>query len=191
MLRKRKKFAWPKKLFDKPRILDENKLVKKYGLKNKKEIWKADYKIKYFRSRAKSLITAEQETQQKFFVKLNEIGLKVETIADVLALNKEDLLGRRLPSVLVSKKLANTHQEARQMVVHKRVMVGGQVVNVPSYLVKVKEERLVSIKKKIRKPKVKEEQKTEEKGLEAKAEEGEITEDKKTPEKQEEVIANA
>ena len=39
--RRRKNFSRPKKLFDRARIDEENVIVKKYGLKNKKEIWKA------------------------------------------------------------------------------------------------------------------------------------------------------
>ena len=160
MIRKRKKFEWPRKLYDKIRILEENKLLEKYGLKNKSEVWKAEAKIKYFRSRAKSLIIANQEEQKIFFNKLNKIGLKVNSIADVLALNKEDLLKRRLPSILVDKKLANTPKEARQMVTHKRVKVKNTTINVPSYLVKVGEENFISIERKTKKPKNKYEQAT-------------------------------
>ena len=163
MIRKRKKFSWPKKLYDKPRILEENKLLIKYGLKNKKEIWKADAKIKYFRTRAKSLITADPEDQKKFLNKLNKIGLNIENVADVLALNKEDLLKRRLPSVLVGKKMANTSKQARQMVVHKRVKINNKTVNIPSYLIGIDEENLISGKNKVKKPKVVKEIKAEEK----------------------------
>lgn len=153
MIRKKKKFEFPKKIYDKPRILDENKLVAKYGLKNKKEIWKADSKVSYFRSRAKDLITAGQEEQQIFFRKLNEIGLKISTVADVLALNKEDILKRRLPTIIHSKGLAKTPREARQMVVHKRIFINGRAMNVPAYLVKITEENAISVKpKKERKP---------------------------------------
>jgi small subunit ribosomal protein S4 len=169
MIRKKKKFEFPRKLYDKPRILEENKLLVRYGLKNKKEIWKAEAKIKYFRTRAKSLIAAEQNEQQKFFVKLNNMGLKVRGVSDVLALNKEDLLKRRLPSILVDKKMANAPKQARQMVVHKRILVGTHTVNVPSYLVGVKEENSISIKKKIKKPKIPEEKKVEKSGEEENA----------------------
>ena len=153
MLKKKKKFALPKKLFDSARIKEENKLKVKYGLKNKKEIWKTEAKIKYFRDRAKKLITAEQEEQQKFFANLNKIGLKVESVSDVLALEKEDLLKRRLPSLLVEKKFATKPKQARQMVVHKRILINGKVVSIPSYIVKVVEENKITIKKKIKKPK--------------------------------------
>ncbi len=122
----------------------------KYGLKNKKEIWKTDAKVKYFRNRAKSLITAEQDEQQVFFDKLNKIGLKIQTIADVLSMDKEDLMKRRLASVVCSKGLADTPKQARQMIVHKRVLVGRNVVNIPSYLVKVEEEKNIIIKKKVK-----------------------------------------
>lgn len=185
MLRKSKKFERPRTLFDKPRILEENKLVIKYGLKNKKEIWKAEAKIKYFRNRAKTLITGEQEDQQKFFNKLNSIGFKIKTIPDVLALNKEDLLKRRLPSVMVEKKLATKAKQARQMVVHKRILINGRVVNIPSYLVRINEENSITLKKKIRKPKVVE--KKEEHVEEVKADEAQVVEaaeesEKETPE---------
>jgi small subunit ribosomal protein S4 len=163
MLRKRKKYERPKTPFDKPRILEENKLVTKYGLKNKKEIWKAESRVKYFRTRAKTLITADPEEQKAFFDKLNKIGLKVENVSDVLALDKEALLKRRLPTVLVEKKIATKPKQARQMVVHKRVLVKGRVVNVPSYLVHVDEEKSITVRNKVRKMKPKiEEPKAEE-----------------------------
>ncbi|MCH7567811.1 MAG: 30S ribosomal protein S4 [Nanoarchaeota archaeon] len=154
MIRKHKKFSWPRKLYDKQRILEENKLVEKYGLKNKREIWKTEAKIKHFRNRTKSLITASQEEQNKFFDKLNKIGFDVKTIADVLALSKEDLLKRMLTNIVVSKGLANTPKQARQMIVHKRIAIDNKTVNVPSYLVKVTEENLISFKKKYKKLKI-------------------------------------
>jgi small subunit ribosomal protein S4 len=154
MLRKKKNFEWPKKLYDKPRIVDENKLVKKYGLKNKREIWRTETKIKYFRNRAKLLITSESKEQEHFFEKLNEIGLDVKSIADVLALEKEDLLKRRLSSIVWKKGLADSAKQARQKIVHKKILISGKAIDAPSYLVKVNEENLITLKKKIKKKKV-------------------------------------
>ena len=39
------------------------------------------------------------------------------------------------------------------MVVHKRILIDGKVVNSPSYLVHVSEENLISVKKKVKAPK--------------------------------------
>jgi small subunit ribosomal protein S4 len=154
MIRKHKKFDRPRRIYDKPRILDENKLVEKYGLKNKREIWKSEAKVKYFRSRAKDLITSNHEEQKHFFDKLNKIGLKVKSVADVLALDKEALMKRRFSTIVADKKLAYTPRHARQMIVHKKVMIGETVVNVPGYLVRVDEEHSIKLRKKVEKPRV-------------------------------------
>lgn len=146
MIRKHKNYTRPRKLYDSVRIGEENKLVEKYALKNKREIWKTEAKVRYFRSRAKNLITASLEEQNRFFTKLVAIGLNASTISDVLALTKEDLLQRRLTSVLVQRKLARTANEARQMVSHKRVRINGSVVSTPSYLVPVNEENHIMVK---------------------------------------------
>ena len=146
MIRKKNRFSRPHKLYDKIRIGQENKLVEMYGLKNKKEIWKAEAKVKYFRNRAKILITSGQDEQKNFFDKLNSIGLLVKRIADVLALNKEDILKRRLATIVWKKGLSKTARHARQMITHKNVLVDGRSIDVPSYLVPVAIESHISVK---------------------------------------------
>ncbi|MGK0208786.1 MAG: small subunit ribosomal protein S4 [Patescibacteria group bacterium] len=133
--RKRKQYSRPKQLFDRVRIDEENVIVKKYGLKNKSEIWKAKSFVSTFRKRAKNLISDDAQVQQVFFEKLNKLGLKVTSISDVLALNEEDLLDRRLQTVLAKQGLAATPNQARQLIVHKHIKVDGQVVNIPSFWV--------------------------------------------------------
>ena len=140
MIRKRKMFDRPKKAYEKTRIGEENKLVERYGLKNKREIWKTIAKIKYYRRRAMDLAKKGYEEQKVLFDKLNEIGLEVKNISDVLALNVEMLLKRRLPTIVMNKKMAKTVKEARQMVVHRQVSINGQIINIPSYIVRVSEE---------------------------------------------------
>ncbi len=141
MLKKHKKYKKPRKLYDKTRIIEENELLKNYGLKNKKEIWKAKASIDKIRRRAKKLITFSVEDQKKFFEKLNKMGFDVEKIADVLALTTEDWLKRRLQSILVEKRIAKTAKQARQFIVHKNIAIKKSVINVPSYVVSVDEEK--------------------------------------------------
>jgi len=143
--RKIRKFSRPRKLYDKLRIEEENELVKKYGLKNKREIWKADSAIERIRNQAKKLITAPTEEQEKLFNKLNKIGFRISKIADVLDLEKEDWLKRRLQSILIEKKLAKP-KEARQLIAHKHVAINGKMVNIPSYIVKTDEENKIEIR---------------------------------------------
>lgn len=160
MIRKSKKFSRPRKPFEAERIKEEDELVKRYGLKNKREIWKTIAKVSYFRTRAKELAKAPLEEQELFFKKLQAIGLKVNSIADVLDLKVENLLDRRLTTIIAGKQIANTPKQARQLVVHKKITVNGKVVNSPSYIVRVADENSIALKQKAKKPKVQE--KTEE-----------------------------
>lgn len=156
MIRKGKRYNRPKKAYEKSRIEEENVLVKKYALKNKREIWKTLAKINYFRSRAKALARLSHEEQEVLFNKLKALGLKTDNTADVLALKIENLLERRLPTVVLKKGLATTIQQARQMVVHKKVLIEDKAVDAPSYIVRVAEESLITIKQKAKKPKAEE-----------------------------------
>ena len=151
MIRKRKFYQKPRQMFESERIEEENVLVKKYGLKNKGEIWKTLAKVNYFRGRAKALAKKPLEEQEVLLNKLRALGLNVSTTADVLGLQIEDILKRRLPTVVAGKKLANTVKEARQLVTHKRVLLEGQVIDAPSYLVPVKSESAIKIKEKNKK----------------------------------------
>jgi small subunit ribosomal protein S4 len=144
--RKKNLFKRPRKLYDKQRIEEENKLVQKYGLKNKKEIWKADSKVVKIRGRAKALIPKTEEERQAFFNRLKDRGLNVKNTADALGLTKEDILKRRLQTFVVSKKLAKTPKEARQLIVHKKIVVDGKVVNIPSFHVDLKLEEKIKIR---------------------------------------------
>src|SRR3989344_2531369 len=150
MLRKKKSYERPKKAFDKQRIIEENVIKEKYGLKNKTEIWKAEAKIKQMRQRAKDLISADEETKHAFFNKLKAIGLNVSSIPEVLALTKEDYLKRRLQTVMVEKKLTTTPKAARQLITHKHVSVNGEIVNIPSYIVPVNLEGKIKLNLEVR-----------------------------------------
>ena len=146
MIRKKNKYLRPRKLYEKTRIEEENKLKELYGLKNKKEIWKTDFKVNYFRRRAKALAKSSIEEQTTLFNKLKEIGLNVNSIADVLDLKIRNLLERRLPTIVYRKGLSKTVKEARQMVVHKRISINGNINNTPSYYVRVSEENGIRVK---------------------------------------------
>jgi len=144
--RKRKLFSKPRKKYDLARITSENVIVKKYGLKNKREIWKAKSAVSRFRKRAKGLIGEDVEKQQRYFEKLNKLGLKVTAISDILGLTEENLLERRLQTFVFKKGLSSTPEQARQLIVHKRVLVDGNVVNIPSFLVTSVFENKLSLK---------------------------------------------
>jgi small subunit ribosomal protein S4 len=153
MIKKKKSYSKPKKSFESSRIKEENALATRYGLKNKREIWKTLAKIDYYRNRAKELAKSTREEQEVLFNKLKAIGLDTNTIADILDLKVENLLERRLPTIVAKKGLATTPKQARQMVVHKKILIKGRAIDSPSYIVQVSEENLITVKQKIKKPK--------------------------------------
>ncbi len=125
MKRKKKKYLKPKKAFEITRII------------------------------RKTLAKLPLEEQEVLFNKLKALGLKTDTTADVLDLKVENLLERRLPTVVVKKKLTTTVKHARQLVTHKKILVDGKIVNSPSYLVPTNKEDSISIKQKVKQPKPK------------------------------------
>jgi len=151
--KKRRAYSKPRQLFDRTRMDQENIMTRKYGLKNKKEIWKAKSLVSKFRRRAKILISKDIE-QQQFFDKLNKLGLKVTNISDILALTESDLLDRRLQTFVNKKDLSNTPKQARQLITHKHVVVDGNLVNIPSFWVTLDLENKIEIKPQKEKPKI-------------------------------------
>jgi len=149
MIKKHKHYARPRKPFEIERIEGEKLLIKTYGLRSKKEIWRSDYFIDSIREKAKKSII-NPEHQGVLLARLVSIGLIKEGagIDDVLALTRENLFERRLQTLVFKKGLAKTVKEARQYVVHKKIAIGKRTVNVPGYVVKLDEESKISLIKK-------------------------------------------
>ena len=146
MKRKHKQYSRPKRPFDKNRIVEEEKIKKEFGLKNKKEIWRSESRIKLMRTLAKNLISARPEEQKKLFEKLGNLGFKAGSVAEILSLDKKDYLRRRLQTIVVVKKLARTLKEARQFITHRKVLIDGKVIDSPSYIVPISLEGKISVK---------------------------------------------
>jgi small subunit ribosomal protein S4 len=100
------------------------------------------------REKGKKIISSSKEEQQALISRLNKVGMNVNSIADILGLEKKDYLNRRLKTIVARKKIAKTVKEARQMIVHKKILVDGKAINAPSYLVPVEFENKISLKEK-------------------------------------------
>jgi len=141
-----KQYATPLRPWDKERIDLEAKLIRSYGLESKKELWRTETTLRRFRRQARNLMAATGEQAEKeskqLLEKLKNLGLvdDDDNIVDVLRLDIEDVLARRLQSVVFTKGLARSTNEARQMVNHGHIAIGGKRVTEPGYLVSVEEE---------------------------------------------------
>jgi small subunit ribosomal protein S4 len=145
----RKKYDTPPHPWNADRIKEENRFLKKYGLKNKKEIWKAETLVKRYRRDARLLLGMESEQTVKerqqllrHIVKLGFLG-EDANLEDVLDLTVEDVLKRRLQTMVHKKGLSHTVKQARLLVVHGHIALKKKKIDSPSYLVKKGEEDLI------------------------------------------------
>ncbi len=142
----RKKYSRPRHPWEGGRIENEKHLQDEYGLVNKKEIWKMDSLLKDFKDQVKKLTAMEGEQAEKekeqLMDKLYHLGLveKGTPMQDVLRLDIEEILERRLQSRVCRQGLARTMKQARQFIVHEHITVDGKKVNIPSYIVRRNEE---------------------------------------------------
>ncbi|MFA5862573.1 MAG: 30S ribosomal protein S4, partial [Candidatus Thermoplasmatota archaeon] len=145
----RKKYETPNHPWQASRIKEEGEIVKKYGLKNKTEVWKARSALRQIRGQARDLqgkqrIADAQVTLETngLLSRLKRMGLISEeaTLDDILALNVEAVLMRRLQTMAYLRGLAATPQQSRQLIVHGHVAIGGTRMNIPGYLVPKAEE---------------------------------------------------
>jgi small subunit ribosomal protein S4 len=142
----RKKYDTPSHPWNADRIKEENRLVNKYGLKNKKEVWKAETMVKKYRRDARELLGMSSDEAMKerdqLLGHLIRMGIMAENskLEKVLELTLEDVLRRRLQTMVHQLGLANTVKQARIMVVHGHIAMDNRKINSPSYLVKRGEE---------------------------------------------------
>jgi small subunit ribosomal protein S4 len=149
--RLRKKLVGPRHPFNKSRLEEEMQYLGQFGLRNKKEIWKAQTVLRKYRARARASLALpeqQQETERHILVKkLHNMGVMPteDGLTDeVLSLNVEMFLKRRLQSLVHKIGLAKTPWQARQMIAHGHIAIRGKKVTSPSYHVKRGEEEFIA-----------------------------------------------
>ena len=143
MRKQSKKFEKPLKPWDKTRIDEEAKTLRDYGLRRKREIWKMQSILRNYRRIARDLAASSNKEMEKVLLdKLFRIGLikKDANLDDVLALKLENLLDRRLQTIVYKKGMSSTMKEARQRIVHGHIAVDGRRTMWPSTIIKISDE---------------------------------------------------
>jgi small subunit ribosomal protein S4 len=142
----RKAWRKPKRPLNYELKMAELKTLGTFGLRTKKELWKAHTKLSSVRHQARSLLALQQDIREEkepiLMKSLTRVGLVSSnaTLDDVLNLEVEDLLTRRLQTMVHKKFGFQTPYQARQAVVHGHIMIGDRVINIPSYTVTTAEE---------------------------------------------------
>jgi small subunit ribosomal protein S4 len=138
----RKKYSTPKHPWRSDQLSQELYMLGTYGLRNKRELWKVHTELSRIRKQARMLLAAPAEIRGKkekeLLSALSDIGIVdlKSGLDDVLGLTVENLLERRLQTVVWRKGMALSPYQARQLITHGHVMIGDKTVTKPGYTVK-------------------------------------------------------
>jgi small subunit ribosomal protein S9e len=141
-----KTFKKPRRPFEKERLDAELKLVGEYGLRNKRELWRVQAALSKIRKAARTLLTLDDKDTKRLFEgealmrRMYRYGLLEEgqnQLDYVLALLPADFLERRLQTLVFKLGLAKSIHHARVLIRQRHIRVGKQIVNVPSFMVRV------------------------------------------------------
>lgn len=148
--KQRKKYDTPRFPWQIDALEAELKLLGQYGLRNKREIWRHKTLLSKYRGIGRSLLgmsVVERRIQEKQILdKLHRLGILPDAAAldDVLDLKLEDILGRRLQTLVFQRGLAKSIQQSRQLITHGHIAIEGRRVSSPSYLVLKDEETKIT-----------------------------------------------
>ncbi len=147
--RQRRKFDTPRFPWRKDILQEELKLLGTFGLRNKHELWRHETMLSKFRGIARSLIGKTPDDRMKMenelLTKLKKLGVLQETavLDNILDLSIEDILERRLQTIVFRKSLTKTVHQARQLITHGHITIGNRRVTIPGYIVSREEEALI------------------------------------------------
>jgi small subunit ribosomal protein S4 len=148
--RQRRKFETPRFPWRKDILDEELKLLGTFGLRNKHELWRHETQLSKFRGIARSLIGRPPEERMRMenelLTRLKKLGVLSETavLDDVLDLSIEDILERRLQTMVFRKNLTKTIHQARQLVTHGHITLDNRRVTVPGYIVTREQEKTLT-----------------------------------------------
>ena len=135
----RKQYNRPRSPWRTDQLAQELYLLGTFGLRNKRELWKSQTQLSGVRKQARTLLAATQvvreREEKKLLDSLKRRGLigEAATLDDILSLTVEDMLSRRLQTVVFKKGMALSPLHSRQLIVHGHITVGGRVITVPGY----------------------------------------------------------
>ncbi len=147
-----KSYKVPRRPFVKARLDQELQLAGKFGLKSKTEIWRVVYTLARTRKAARELLMLDEKDPKRLFegnailrrlIRLGVLEKEKCKLDYILALKVEDFLERRLQTQVYKLGLAKSIHHARVLIRQRHIRVGKQLVNEPSFMVRLDSQKLI------------------------------------------------
>jgi small subunit ribosomal protein S9e len=125
-------------------------LIGEYGLKSKREIWRIQRVLAKLRAASRHLLTLEEKDTKRVFegnaiirrcLRMGLISEDRKSLDHVLGMTVNDFLERRLQTKVFKSGLAKSIHHARVLIRQRHIRVGKQIVNIPSFLVRLDSEK--------------------------------------------------
>ncbi len=140
----------PKRPFEKERLDSELLLIGKFGLKNKREVWRTQYILSRIRKAARELLTLEPDDPRRLFegqaliIRIGVLKKEQGQLDYVLGLTTQQFLARRLQTIVQSNQFSKSIHQARSLIFQKKIALSkgarSQIINIPSFIVRKENE---------------------------------------------------
>lgn len=147
-----KTYKVPRRPFVKARLDHELKLAGEYGLRNKTEIYRVAFTLAKMRKAARELLTLSERDPRRLFegnalirrlIRIGVLDHSKTKLDYVLGLKIEDFMERRLQTQVFKLGLAKSIHHARVLIRQRHIRVGKQIVDVPSFVVRLDSQKLI------------------------------------------------
>lgn len=151
--RLRKKYDKPTLMWDRERIEEQHKFIQNYGLRNLKEVWIAESELRRIRRNVREVLSgrATEKVGKEIIARLVRYSIvgTGATLDDLLIIDLDSILKRRLQTIIATRGMAKSPRQARQLITHGFISINGKRVKSPGYLVSSIEENKIGFYKAI------------------------------------------
>merc|ERR1712039_481693 len=132
----------------------ELKVCGEYGLRCKREVWRVQLTLAKLRKAARELLTLQEDDPRRTFegdalirriVKLGLLKENERKLDYVLGLTLSQFMERRLQTQVAVRNHAKSLHHARVLIRQRHISVGKQLVNIPSFMVRVSSEQHIQL----------------------------------------------